>query len=329
MKVLGALGIDFKTLLIQALNFLVLFLILKWLFFKPFIRALKKEKKATDQLKKSQEEMIRQKENWQKEREKALLKARAKVEAILAEAGKISAEIKRKTEKRSSIEEKETIALIRKHSQSILDEYKEKLVKNYREKIIEGILGVFQKDLSEDSAGKIQNDFWPDLLKKIEKLAIDKIPALQLAINQAEALSEKVRNALVTANFSEREISLILRGKMSDTLLKKIEKLAIDKIPALKSIMHQTKNFRGEKAKTEDLINILEGKILIRIKSSLPLTKLQGKELHLSLQNKFPKKILDIKEEIDKNLIAGFSLELKGILIEKNLKSEIEKIFAL
>ena len=41
MKLLGALGLDWKILIIQSINFLILFFILEKLFFKPFVQAFK------------------------------------------------------------------------------------------------------------------------------------------------------------------------------------------------------------------------------------------------------------------------------------------------
>ncbi|RLE06584.1 MAG: hypothetical protein DRJ06_07530, partial [Candidatus Aminicenantes bacterium] len=66
MKLLGALGINWKILLIQALNFLVLFLILKWLFFKPFITALKRDKKKIEEIHRAREEIQRKREEMEK-----------------------------------------------------------------------------------------------------------------------------------------------------------------------------------------------------------------------------------------------------------------------
>ena len=266
MKLLGALGIDFKIFLIQALNFLLLFLILKWLFFKPFIAALHKEKEDAEKIKKSQELIEEEKEKWQKQKEQEMVSARARIENMISEAEDMVRKMKNKAKEEAFKEEEEAIRLVKEHSQQILDEYKDKLADDYKNKVIRGVLDIFNNDFSQLTKKRIQDSLWQKLIKRANRLNVP-------------------------------EVSKI-----------------VDKI-------------REEKRREEIKFRHMEIKILIT--SAFPLTRSQASELSEVLKEKFPSKFRSVKleQKIDKSLISGFILDFRGLSLEENLRSKIEKLF--
>ena len=245
MKLLGALGLDWKILIIQAFNFLILFFILKELFFKPFIKALKEEKEKTERLKKMEEEISQEKENWQKEREKELAEARAKVEKIISEAENINRTDREKMKEEEIREEKETIERIRRQSQAILAEYRENLEKNYREKVEQSLLKIFDRTLSRETKIRIQDNFWQEFIKEIKKISLPE--TVEISLKEKIARDSKLKLAKGKKK-QPKKIPVIISSAYP---LKKYQENVIldifeDKIPK--------KNFVLEKRIRESLI---------------------------------------------------------------------------
>ncbi len=270
MKLFGALGIDWKILIIQAINFLILFLILKGLFFKPFVKALKEEKKKEEEIKAAEQEIERKKEEWQKERQAQALEAKAKVERLIAEAEKAEQESKKRIKEEEIEKEKMAIERIRKQSEAILDKFKEELSRDYKEKATASLLRIFMEVLSGRAKEVIQDSFWPMFVKELEK-----------------------------ANFScagslagEEEFSRISRS-----------------LP------------------TEIKKDIQLKRVSVRIFSAYPISSSQKKTIKKILKEKISGKKIKIESEIDKNLIAGFRLEIGGILVEQSLAEKIKNLF--
>lgn len=113
MKILGSLGIDWKMFLIQALNFLILFLILKWLFFKHFVAALKKEKVKAEEIQKGKDLIEKQKLTLQETKEKEMSEAKKRAREIIKEAENMAKEIKKRVREETEQEKQAVIKQIK------------------------------------------------------------------------------------------------------------------------------------------------------------------------------------------------------------------------
>jgi len=267
MKLLGALGLDWKILIIQSINFLILFFILEWLFFKPFIRTIKEEKEKTEKLKKAESTINQEKEDWQKEKEKELLEAKTRVEKILSESEKINRMNKEKIKEEEIEQEKETIERIRKQSQAMLTSYKNNLSVNYQKKIKIALSKMFDQYLSRETKIKMQDSFWQNFVKKLREIK-----------------SSEIRK---------------------DIRLKKVP-LSIP--PEIRK-------------------DIRLKKVPLSISSAYPLSSYQRKNIESIFKEKIPEEDFSLNEKQEPSLIAGFHLEIGGLLVEENLKEKIEQIF--
>ena len=251
MKILGEFGIDWKIFLIQILNFLILFFILKWLFFKSFIAALKKEKTKAKEIQELKANISQERADWQKEKEKEISAMKEKINKMLAKAEMFAGKIREKNKEKFLEEEKKLLEKINNQSQAITDEYKRKMVKDYEEKNFSRIVEIFETEFSSRSKTEIQNGFWLPFLKKIAAIEDKEIVQIFQRYNKAPSAS---------------------------------------------------------------------------VYSPLPLNKAQKNDLQIVLKRKLPSLKLIVKENIKKELIAGFQLELGGILIEENLRTKIKQI---
>ncbi len=267
MELLGALGIDWKILLIQALNFIVLFLVLKKMFFKPFIQEIKKEKEEKKYLEKTKKEISEEKEVWQKEKARQLAISRKKINEILKEAEKISDKIKKKSIEESERKEREVVAKIEEIKKDIFLQFENDFIKSKSEELDKKISKILGRRLSKEAVKEMDKDFWQELLLSVKKTNF----FLQKSVVGKKSVVKKNEN-------------------------KKIKKTAI-------------------------------------IYSAIPIEKSKELELKKILEGKFAEKKMKaeiiIKKAVKNDLLAGFSLEFSGVLIESNLSSEIkESIFS-
>jgi len=273
MKILGELGIDWKIFLIQILNFLILFFILKRLFFKNFITALKEEKAKTKEIQELKANISQEKANWQKEKEKEILAMKEKINKVLAKAEMFANKIKEENKGKFLEEEKKLLEKINNQSQAITDECKRKMVKDYEEKIFSGIIEIFETEFSKRSKMEIQDGFWISFLKKVEAI-------------------------------EDKEIVQIFQIRKSTPMV-----LVYSSFPLSKAQKNDLQIVLKRKLPTEELIN-----------------NTSKNNLQVVAKRKLPPPKLIIKEKIKKELIAGFQLELSGILVEENLKTKIKQI---
>ena len=273
MKILGELGIDWKIFLIQILNFLILFFILKRLFFKNFITALKEEKAKTKEIQELKANISQEKANWQKEKEKEILAMKEKINKVLAKAEMFANKIKEENKGKFLEEEKKLLEKINNQSQAITDEYKRKMVKDYEEKIFSGIIEIFETEFSKRSKMEIQDGFWISFLKKVE--AIEDKEIVQIFQIRKSTPTVLVYSSFPLSKAQKNDLQIVLKRKLP----------------------------------TEELIN-----------------NTSKNNLQVVAKRKLPPPKLIIKEKIKKELIAGFQLELSGILVEENLKTKIKQI---
>ena len=273
MKILGELGIDWKIFLIQILNFLILFFILKRLFFKNFITALKEEKAKTKEIQELKANINQEKANWQKEKEKEILAMKEKINKVLAKAEMFANKIKEENKGKFLEEEKKLLEKINNQSQAITDECKRKMVKDYEEKIFSGIIEIFETEFSKRSKMEIQDGFWISFLKKVE--AIEDKEIVQIFQMRKSTPTVLVYSSFPLSKAQKNDLQIVLKRKLP----------------------------------TEELIN-----------------NTSKNNLQVVAKRKLPPPKLIIKEKIKKELIAGFQLELSGILVEENLKTKIKQI---
>lgn len=95
MEALQKLGIDFKVLIAQIINFGILFLILKHFLYKPILNALDKRKKRIKESLEKAAEIEKKSEAAEKDYNERILKANKEAEGIVEEA-RLAAEKTRK-----------------------------------------------------------------------------------------------------------------------------------------------------------------------------------------------------------------------------------------
>ena len=178
MKLLGALGIDWRVFLIQVLNFVVLFWILKVLFYKPFITAIKRERKKAEDIKNGKEKLQAEEEEMRKREQEIIRQARIKAQGILAKTRTISQEEKGKIIQRTTEEIKKILEDAKKKAQVIIEESQEQ----NKQKIIQKSEEIVQKVLSESLSQDIHQRYLKEAVSNLSKLDLNKVKATDVDV---------------------------------------------------------------------------------------------------------------------------------------------------
>ena len=223
MKLLGSLGIDWKILIIQSINFLVLFYILKKIFFHPLIQAIQKEKDETEQLEKGRQEIIQEKEKLEKDKEKEIIAAQAKVESMLAQTEEMIKRNREKFREKEIEDEKENIQAIQKQAQAILNGYKKKFRSNYQEKIKLSLNNLLLKKLSPETKINAQDNFWPVFIKRVRKLNLSNLPQVAQIKRSKNHRPKKNKKILITISSAypiKKSQELVIRNILEKSVPK-------------------------------------------------------------------------------------------------------------
>lgn len=173
MALLGTLGIDWKLFLIQCLNFIILFLLLKWFFYKPIIKILRREKKELEEVRREKENIEKEKRRFLKEREELLRSAKEKARSIIEESERMALEFREKLKREKELSEKKMMEEIEKKE----DYLKKSLIEKWREEFYrkkeEEILLLMREKFPEEVLKEIQEYFFERLLENIRLTKID------------------------------------------------------------------------------------------------------------------------------------------------------------
>jgi F-type H+-transporting ATPase subunit b len=157
--------IDWKILVGQTVNFLILFFLMKKLVFPRFFSILEERQKTIEKEKRTIEELEEKKKEIEIEKERILNQAKEKAELILREA-------KEKAKKK----EREILEMAEKEKEKIIEEARktgeeeiERMKKEFLEKNIETVLVIAEKFLEKKIDPEKDKRIILSLLKELEK----------------------------------------------------------------------------------------------------------------------------------------------------------------
>jgi len=195
IKLLGALGIDWKIFLIQTLNFLVLFFVLKWLFFDKFITALKKEEKKENDIKEGEEDIQRKKMEMEKMEKEIIQKAKEKAKEIIEENKEISEEEGKKMLEKTEREIKGILNEAKERGKKEIDIMKEK----EEERMLEKTKEVVEKILPQLFTRELHIKFIKEAVERLKKVDLSKIKEqeiISVTVISAFPLTREIRKTL-------------------------------------------------------------------------------------------------------------------------------------
>ena len=160
------LGIDFKVMLAQITNFVLLLILFKKFVYKPFLQALK------DQAKKEQEALSKI-ESYES-KEKALYDRKLQLEQEYEEKlKKMYSKMKKETSeaKRQILKEAQTEAEeLRRHNLELIEADRNKMFNEVKSESTKIALALSEKALSEIVSRSLQSEIVKEVVKKLPKV---------------------------------------------------------------------------------------------------------------------------------------------------------------
>ncbi len=212
MEFLGKLGIDWKLLIAQIVNFGILLYLLTRFLYKPIIARIEKDEAELEKAKTAEEKMQKEKENLQKEISKMKKNTKTQGQETIEQAEKVAEDIKsnaekeaqalkkqyleqsknqalvqekslsdklqQKTEKevKKALEKKLTAKLDKKAKQSLDDLFFKKLSQQLKDYKFSGLTSkAAEKTAKESIRIEYANDFSSDKEKELKKIIAQKI----------------------------------------------------------------------------------------------------------------------------------------------------------
>ncbi|MCD6500753.1 F0F1 ATP synthase subunit delta [bacterium] len=205
MEFLGKLGIDFKLLIAQIINFLVLLWLLKFFLYKPILKKLEKRAKKSREIEEGEKEIQRKKEEIGKKEEEIIQKAKQKTKQILEEGEEISKEERERIIQRAEEEVREILKEAREKAEVEVEKMRAKekeIIQKKTKEVLKRVLSLFlTKALHQRYLKEVVEE-----LKKLDFKEIKERDVVSVVVISAFPLSER----------EEKEISNFLFSKLKN-----------------------------------------------------------------------------------------------------------------
>ncbi len=149
MEVLEQFGIDWRLLVIQIINFLVLMLILKKLLYKPVMTMLEKRRSEVAASVQAAEDMQKAKDEFSKQAAKEMEAVRQKAHDVTARADETATNIKEQAQEDAKIQAQGIVASAKKE----IATEKEKIIDDVRSEIADIVVETTEKVLGQELEG--------------------------------------------------------------------------------------------------------------------------------------------------------------------------------
>ena len=113
MELLGSLGIDWKLLIAQIINFALLLWLLAKFLYKPIIKRIEKDEMELKQARTKKSELDREQEAFTEQKRKDMAEAKQRSREIIKEAESIAQEIKKRARQEAEQEKQAVIKQIK------------------------------------------------------------------------------------------------------------------------------------------------------------------------------------------------------------------------
>ncbi len=253
MEFLGALGIDWKLLIAQIVNFgLLLWLLTKFLY-KPIIKRIEKDEKELEQAQIQNEELTQDKNSFAEQKEKARVEMQRQVQEIIKEANDIALEIKQAARKKADSEVLAIIKQTKGKLESLQPDIEKEIFKKAHAKIgisfKESFIGAVPLSLQKE----FQNVFWSDFIKQVRVLTLPELKNLNLV-----GIVEKFKKERETKkNAPKKESDKIFTQKIGAVILESVYPLAPKQGEELEKMISEKTGVKLNiiKKQNKDLIN--------------------------------------------------------------------------
>lgn len=160
-----ALGIDYKLLIAQLVNFIIFYFIFKKFFSKPLEHFIDAQKKNEQERERITHELKKKEENAKATEQKIIAQAQEQSSRIINEAKQEAERLKKDILQKTQMES----AHIKAQAKQYLEEEKSTLYRDLKSDVIKTSVLMLKSSLREVIDEKMQRDITDKLLQKLEK----------------------------------------------------------------------------------------------------------------------------------------------------------------
>jgi F-type H+-transporting ATPase subunit b len=219
MELLGKLGIDFKLLIAQIINFLVLLWLLKIFLYGPLVRVLERRSNKAREIEEGDRDIQRKKEEMEKKEEEIIQQTKEKTRQIIEEGREISREEKERVLRRAEEETREIVRKTREkaemEAERIKADEKEEILKNTKRILGDVLSKSFSKELHRKYIEETMDSLKKVDFKKIarrEVISVTVVSAYPLSKQEEKKISSLLFRRLKNPAFQEKVDSDLLAG---------------------------------------------------------------------------------------------------------------------
>jgi F-type H+-transporting ATPase subunit b len=205
MDFLEKIGIDFKLLIAQIVNFGVLLLILNKFLYKPLIKKLEERSNKIKKIEQEKREIERKKEEMKKQEEEIIRKTKEKAREILQEAEMISKEERERILERTEKEVRHILKEAREKGELEVKRLKEKEEKE----ILRRAKDILAKVLKEEIKREFHRKYLREIIRELDSFDFKKF-------KEREVIQVTIVSAFPLDKKEEREISNLLFKKLEN-----------------------------------------------------------------------------------------------------------------
>ena len=155
MEILNEFGVDWKLLIAQIINFLLLLFILKKILYKPILAMLEERKNKIADAMKNAEDIEKKLEKIEKEREATIEKASAEAMKILEDATKTSSQIIAEAQEKASEDIKTIVEKAHQQIASDRNQMREEIRTELANLVAAAMTSVYEKKLTKSDHDEI------------------------------------------------------------------------------------------------------------------------------------------------------------------------------
>jgi F-type H+-transporting ATPase subunit b len=224
MEFLGKLGIDFKLLIAQIINFLVLLWLLKAFLYKPLLKNLQERFKKAREIEQAEKEIQKKREVLKDTEEEMIKRTKEKTSQIIEQGKIISKEEKERILSRTEAEMHEILKGAREKVKFEL----EKAKAEEKEEIFKKTRDVLEKILSKSFFGDLHKKYTGEAIKELKKVNLREL-------RDKEIISVTIISAYPLAKEESKQISDLFFQKLANPVFE--EKIDPSLIAGIKVVM--------------------------------------------------------------------------------------------
>lgn len=197
MQFFTQIGIDWRLLVAQIINFGILLFLLNKYLFKPVIKQIQQEERDRAEVNKTKQSLENIKDQVKKETEDDLADAREKSRAIIAEAARLAEEMKQQTTVEQRALNEKFLQQLKEESDSLVTLYEEKVIQRERSQAVQRAIHTIDKTLDPERKEALEAMFFERLLASVEKARMSqKRSQLPMRLEYALSISPKKHKQL-------------------------------------------------------------------------------------------------------------------------------------